>query len=90
MAPMELDVDHALVLVADQGILHGCAAEGNQVCAVHVATARWKNGRNGIEHTDVGVARGELDEFCGRAMEEELQRLVERLHADLGARPSSR
>jgi ATP-dependent helicase/nuclease subunit A len=77
-------VRDALVLVADLCILRGRGAEGDQVRAVDVATSGGKDGRDGPEHADVRVAGGELDEVRGRAVEEELQRLVERLHADLG------
>ena len=45
-----------------------------------------KDRRDGLEHADVRVAGGELDEVGGRAVVEELQRRVERLHADLGGR----
>ena len=61
MAPVQIDVRDALVLVADLRTLRGPAAEGAQVRAVHVATPGGKGRRDGLEDADVRVAGGELD-----------------------------
>jgi hypothetical protein len=59
---VQFDVRDALVLVADLHTLRGPAAEGDQVRAVHVATTGGKDGRTGLEHAEVRVAGGELNE----------------------------
>jgi hypothetical protein len=65
MAPVQLDVRDALVLVAALRTLRGAAAEDAQVGAVHIATPGGKDRRGGLDHTDVRVAGDELDESAG-------------------------